>query len=80
VRDGARRAVEQARAGALRPLVLDPPATIEVEFRNAGEADHAAVVPGAGRFGDTGVRFPGPDVMTAYRGFLAGVRLAGLVG
>jgi len=36
-------------------------------------------VPGAERFGDRGVRFVAPDAVTAYRGFLAGVRLAGTV-
>jgi D-aminopeptidase len=77
--EGARRAVELARSGALRPLVIAP-AEIEVEYRDGGAADHAAIVPGAVRFGDTGVRHSGPDALTAYRGFLAGVRLAGLVG
>jgi D-aminopeptidase len=72
--------VEQARVGALRPLVLAEPVAIEVEYRDAGQADHAAIVPGAERSGDTGVRYPGPDIISAYRGFLAGVRLAGLVG
>jgi D-amino peptidase len=79
VRDGAARAVKRAAAGELRPLVLDPPVTIEVDYRNGGEADHAAVVPGAERFGDRGVRFKAPDARTAYRGFLAGIRLAALV-
>jgi D-amino peptidase len=79
VRDAAARAVKRARAGELRPLVLDPPVTIEVEYRNGGEADHAAVVPGAERFGDRGVRFSAPDARTAYRGFLAGIRLTALV-
>jgi D-amino peptidase len=79
IRDAAARAVKRAKAGELRPLVLDPPVTIEVEYRNGGEADHAAVVPGAERFGDRGVRFSAPDARTAYRGFLAGIRLAALV-
>jgi D-amino peptidase len=79
VRDGAARAVRRAKAGELRPLVIDPPVTIEVEYRNAGEADHAAVVPGAERLGDRAVRFTAQDMRTAYRGFLAGVRLATLV-
>lgn len=78
VRGGAERAVRRAAADELRPLVLDPPVTIEVEYRDAGEADHAAVVPGAERYGDRGVRFAAPDAPTAYRGFLAGVRLAAL--
>lgn len=80
VRSGAERAVRRAIAGELRLLDVGPPVTIEADYRNAGEADHAAIVPGAERFGDTGVRFSAPDAPTAYRGFLAGLRLAGLVG
>ena len=80
VRQGAERAVRRAAAGELEPLRLPAPITIEVEYRNAGEADHAAVTPGAVRYGDRGVRHEAPDAETAYRGFLAGVRLAGLVG
>ena len=80
VRAGAERAVQRALAGELRPLHVGAPVTIEAEYRNAGEADHAAIVPGAERFGDTGVRFSASDSPTAYRGFLAGLRLAGLVG
>jgi D-amino peptidase len=80
VRAGAERAVRRALAGELRPFDAGSPVTIEVEYRNAGEADHAAIVPGAERYGDTSVRFSAPDAPTAYRGFLAGLRLAGLAG
>jgi D-amino peptidase len=80
VRAGAERAVTRAAAGELRPLVVDPPVVIEIEFRDAGEADHAAIAPGNRRRGDRGVRIEAPDVPSAYRGFLAAVRLAGLVG
>jgi D-aminopeptidase len=56
------------------------PVTIEVEYGNAGQADHAAIVPGAVRSGDRGVRHPGPDPETAYRGFIAGIRLVSALG
>jgi D-amino peptidase len=78
--EGARRAVERGRVADLRVLDAGSPVTIEVEYRNAGEADHAAIVPGAERYGDRGVRVVAADAATAYRGFLAGVRLAGLAG
>jgi D-aminopeptidase len=42
-------------------------------------AEFAAVVPGAERFGDRSVRFRADDPLVAYRGFLAGNRLAGTV-
>jgi D-amino peptidase len=79
IRDGAERAVRRAAAGELKPLIVDPPVVIEVDYRNAIAADYAAIVPGAMRIGDRGVRFEAADSVTAYRGFLAGVRLAGIV-
>jgi D-amino peptidase len=77
--DGAVAAVRRAIAGELRPLEIDRPVVVEVEYVNGVTADFAAVVPGAERVGDRGVRFEAPDPVTAYRGFLAGVRLAGIV-
>jgi D-amino peptidase len=79
IRAGAERAVRRAAAGDLQPLVIGPPVVVEVDYRNAIAADYAAIVPGAERVGDRGVRFEAPDAVTAYRGFLAGVRLAGTV-
>jgi D-amino peptidase len=79
IRAAAERATRQAGAGELKPLIVDAPVTIEVEYRLALQADYAAIVPGAERYGDRGVRFTAPDAVTAYRGFLAGVRLAGTV-
>jgi D-amino peptidase len=79
IRAGATRAVRRAIAGDMRPLVLDPPYVIEVTYRNALQADYACLVPGAERVGETGARFASDDPVVAYRGFLAGVRLAGLV-
>ena len=79
IRAGAERAVRRAAAGELEPLVVGAPVVIEVEYVNGIVADYAAIVPGATRFGDRGVRVEGADSVTAYRGFLAGVRLAGIV-
>jgi D-amino peptidase len=78
--DGAAKAVRRAKiAGELRPLTVDRPVVVEVDYVNGVCADFAAVVPGAVRFGDRGVRYEADDPLTAYRGFLAGVRLAGIV-
>ena len=79
IRAGAKRAVDLAASGHYQPLLIDPPIVIDVDYRNAIAADYAAIVPGAERIGDRGVRFAAPDAPTAYRGFLAGVRLAGIV-
>jgi D-amino peptidase len=77
VRTGAERAVRRATAGELRPLDVSRPITVEAEYRHALEADYAALVPGAERYGDRGVRFVTDDPVLAYRAFLSGVRLAG---
>ncbi len=79
VRAGAERAVRRAIGGEMKPLVLEPSYTIEVAYQHAAEADFAALVPGAERIGDTGVRFSSADPLLAYRGFLCGLRLAGIV-
>ena len=79
VRDGAERAVRRAAGGELQPLSLEPPIVVEVDYRTAIAADYAAIVPGAERVGDRGVRFEAGDPVTAYRAFVAGVRLAGIV-
>jgi D-amino peptidase len=78
IHDAAARAVERARAGELSTLDVPPPVVIEVEYHRGLEADYAAIVPGAERVGDRGVRHSG-DVVAAYRGFLAGIRLASTV-
>ncbi|MGH2511731.1 MAG: M55 family metallopeptidase [Candidatus Limnocylindrales bacterium] len=78
VRAGAERAVRRAIAGEMRTLVLDLPYVVEVVYQNAAQADFAASVPGAERIGDSAVRFSSADPLIAYRGFLAGLRLAGL--
>jgi D-amino peptidase len=80
VREGAARAVRRATAGELKALDVGRPITLEAEYENAGQADHAAIVPLAERYGDRGVRVTVDDPVTAYRAFLAGVRLAGGLG
>jgi D-amino peptidase len=78
VRAGAEEAVRRATAGKLEPLEVERPIVLEAEYRHALEADYAALVPGAERYGDRGVRVTTEDPVIAYRAFLAGVRLAGL--
>lgn len=80
VRAGAERAVRRAAAGELDLLRVGPPAVIEVDYARGIQADFAAVVPGSERFGDRSVRFSSDDPLLAYRGFLAGNRLAGAIG
>jgi D-amino peptidase len=79
VREGARRALEQARAGKLQPLRIDGPIRLGIDFVAGAEADYAAIIPGFERVGDRGVRFESDDPATIYRAFVASIRLAGLV-
>lgn len=80
IREGATRAVARAREpGALRPLEVGTPVVIEVEYARGAVADHAAIVPGAERTGDRGVRISSADPVLAFRGFLAANRIAGAI-
>jgi D-amino peptidase len=75
LRGGAERAVRRAAAGELRTLTVDPPVVIEVDFARGVIADHAAIMPGIERVGDRTVRMSSDDAETAFRSFLATVRL-----
>jgi D-amino peptidase len=75
LRAGAERAVRRAAAGELETLHVGPPVAIEVDVARGVVADHAAIMPGVERIGDRTVRFVHDDPETAYRGFLALVRL-----
>ncbi len=79
VRDGADRAVRRAGAGGLKVLDVGSPVVIEADYRRGLEADMAAMVPGNVRVGDRSVTTEAEDAPTAFRGFLAGLRLAGTV-
>jgi D-amino peptidase len=79
IRAGAERAVRRAAAGELAVLQVAPPVVLEVDYGKGVQADFAGLVPGAVRTGDRGVRIEAPDAETAYRAFLAGVRLVGTV-
>lgn len=79
VRAGAERAVRRAATGELRVLAVGPPVVIEVDYGKGVVADFAALVPGAERVGDRGVRYTSDDPVTAYRGFVTGNRVASTV-
>ena len=79
VRAGAEAAVRRAAAGELQLLSVGPPVSIEVDYARGVQADFAGIVPGAERVGDRTVRYRSDDPLVAYRGFLAGNRLAGAI-
>ncbi len=76
VRAGAERAVRRAAAGELELLRVGPPVVIEVDYAKGVVADFAALVPGAERVGDQGVRYrlgrPGHRVPRLPRGYPGG--------
>jgi D-amino peptidase len=74
----SRRAVERAARGELESLVPPAPIRVGIDFRHAGQADFAAVIPGFSRVGDRGVTYEAADGVEAYRAFVAAVRMAGL--
>ena len=75
VRQGAEAAVRRAAAGELRTLSVPAPIEVEVDFAKGVIADHAAIIPGVERVGDRTVRVATDDPVTAYRSFLAIVRI-----
>jgi D-amino peptidase len=75
VRAGAERAVRRAAAGELQALRVSPPIAVEIDFPRGVIADHASIIPGVERVGDRTVRVVSDDPETAYRSFLAVVRI-----
>jgi D-amino peptidase len=59
----------------LQPLRLDAPIEVGIDFHRAVQADWAAVLPGAWRDGDRGVRYRAADPIEAYRAFSVLMRL-----
>ena len=77
VKDGAQRAVERARAdGELKPLTINPPIDLRIEFQHPGQADFVAMIPGFERDGDRGVSYAAPDAVTLYRAFVVAADLS----
>lgn len=78
IREAAQRAVERAagEGSSLRPLTLDPPLTLRLDFSHAGQADMAAVVPGFERIDDRAVTFQADDAITLFRAFMSAARIS----
>ncbi len=75
VREGARRAVEQALAGALAPPAIDLPARLEVWLQTADMAEMATWIRGVERSGLRTVLIEGDDPLRLYRSFVGLVYL-----
>jgi D-amino peptidase len=78
IRAGSEKAVRRvAGRGSprMKALVLEPPIEIGIDFHRPIQADWAAVLPGAWRDGDRGVRYKADDPIEAYGAFLSLMRL-----
>jgi len=74
----AARAVALFKQGlGAKPLILETPVTVTVEFIHAHMADSALLLPGAVRLDGRRVEFSAPDMPAAYHSFRAVVALAG---
>ncbi len=76
--DVVRRAASADRGG-LRPLSLEAPIEVGVEFVRPVQADLAAVIPHVVRDGDRAIRYAAEDPTDAYRAFVSTIRMASLV-
>jgi len=77
IRDGAKRAVERARAGELTPYRPPAPHRLEIDFVNSACADAAELVPGTTRSGGTTTSYTAPDAATLLQVIQAWTLLAG---
>jgi D-amino peptidase len=78
IRDAAQWAVTKAAGGgdALKPLKIDPPLNLSVDFTNSGQADMVAVIPGFAREGDRGVVYSASDGVDLFRAFISAQRIS----
>jgi D-amino peptidase len=76
IRDGMRRAL--ARVAELPLYRRPPPISCEVDFRLAGMADHAAVLPGIEHVGPRTIGFSAGDGDELFRFFISAARLASI--
>lgn len=79
IAEAAKESMQRAVAGDVKRLEVATPVRIDVDYHSPAQADYAAFVPGAERIGERGVRVSGRDAAEAFRAFLCGVRLSGLV-
>jgi D-amino peptidase len=67
IRERAQEAIGAVQAGKVKPYVVDPPVTVEIDFKNTASAHMAAMIPTVERAGTRGIRITADDYVTAYR-------------
>lgn len=65
------------KTGQLHPFVVEPPVEVRLTFDRSAQADLASIMPGAVKTSPMTVSYSAGDYLTAYRAFMAMVRLAG---
>ena len=78
IRDAAQWAVTKAAgpSSELKPLVLETPLRLRMDFTHSGQADMAAVVPGFAREGDRSVVYSATDGVDLFRAFMTAARVS----
>ncbi len=76
IREGAEKAVSNLKGGnATRPMKLDPPIRMAIDFVHSEMADKAALLPGSIRTGRR-LTYQASDMINLYQAFRAAVALA----
>ncbi len=77
-RDRIRQGAEEAmrRAPSLKPYPMTPPVTMETLWNTSLHADMVEMLPTVERIGDRAIRWVSPDVVTAYRTYIAAYLIA----
>ena len=60
----------------LKPLVIDPPMNLRIDFTHSGQADMVAVIPGFARDGDRGAVYSASDGVDLFRAFISAQRIS----
>jgi D-amino peptidase len=69
IKAAARSAIEQL--SERKPLQLETPLTVDIDFYHSIEADASSMMPTVERTGNRSIRYVAPDALQAYRTFLA---------
>jgi D-amino peptidase len=75
IRDGAREAI--AALASAKAFTFTPPIELVIETVKTEQADYMELLPHFDRIGGRAVRFRHDDYLTAFRAFLAAMRLGG---
>jgi D-amino peptidase len=74
IRQGAAEAMR--RLSSLKPYTMTTPVTMETQWNTSLHADMVEMLPTVERTGDRSIRWVSPDVITAYRTYIAAYLIA----